>query len=139
MKRRAFLAGVTGATSISIAGCSSALFGSERLNGDIVMGSETFNPNKLEVKKGDTVTWANDDIRRHSVTAYETNIPEAAEYFASGGFNSEQAARDAWQKGRGTIDPKTTFKHTFEVPGTYSYFCVPHEVGGMTGTIVVTE
>jgi plastocyanin len=29
-------------------------------------------------------------------------------------------------------------RHTFDVPGTYQYFCIPHEMAGMTGTVVVT-
>ena len=30
-----------------------------------------------------------------------------------------------------------TFKQTFNVPGTYKYFCIPHEAACMVGTIVV--
>ncbi len=37
----------------------------------------------------------------------------------------------------GTIDPARTYTHTFDVPGTYKYFCQPHEAAGMAGTIVV--
>lgn len=29
--------------------------------------------------------------------------------------------------------------HTFEVPGTYEYYCGPHEPFGMVGSITVTE
>lgn len=139
MRRRTYLASIAGAASVSLTGCSSIIFGTNNLNGDISMGSQSFNPHKFKVKTGEPVIWANTDMRRHSVTAYENAIPKNAEYFASGGFNSEQAARDAWRKGQGTIDPQTTFKHTFEIPGKYSYFCVPHEMGGMTGTIVVKK
>jgi plastocyanin len=42
----------------------------------------------------------------------------------------------AWNSG--DINPGQTFTHTFDTPGTYKYFCIPHEVAGMTGTIVVT-
>ncbi|WP_227354211.1 cupredoxin domain-containing protein [Haladaptatus salinisoli] len=140
MNRRAFLAGVVGATSATVSGCAALTnTGSNAPEGDISMGSSSFNPRKFEVKAGETVVWTNTDMRRHSVTAYQDGIPDGAEYFASGGFDSEQAARKAWQKGRGTIDPNLTFEHTFEVPGSYSYFCIPHEVDGMSGTVVVTE
>ncbi|MFH5800794.1 plastocyanin/azurin family copper-binding protein [Haladaptatus sp. CMAA 1911] len=139
MRRRAYLAGATVSLATSLTGCANLILGSSRLNGDISMGSQSFNPQKFETKIGETVVWANTDMRRHSVTAYENAIPKNAEYFASGGFESEQAARDAWRKGHGTVDPKTTFKRTFEIPGTYSYFCVPHEMEGMTGRIIVKE
>ncbi|WP_227373901.1 plastocyanin/azurin family copper-binding protein [Haladaptatus halobius] len=140
MNRRAFLAGVVGAASATVSGCTGLLnTGSNAPEGDISMGSRSFNPRKFEVKTGVPVVWTNTDMRRHSVTAYEDGIPNEAEYFASGGFDSEQAARKAWQKGKGTINPNTTFEHTFEVPGSYSYFCIPHEAAGMSGTVVVTE
>ena len=31
-----------------------------------------------------------------------------------------------------------TFAHTFNAPGTFPYFCRPHETFGMTGTVIVT-
>lgn len=31
-----------------------------------------------------------------------------------------------------------TFSFTFEEPGTYEYFCGPHEDVGMVGTVTVT-
>ncbi|WP_458204695.1 plastocyanin/azurin family copper-binding protein [Haladaptatus sp. NG-SE-30] len=140
MNRRTFLAGVAGTAATTLAGCAGVLnTNSGSSKGDIGMGSSSFNPREFEVKAGETVVWANTDMRRHSVTAYEDGIPEDADYFASGGFDSEQAARKAWQKGKGTVEPKATYEHTFEVPGTYAYFCIPHEVAGMSGTIVVTE
>ena len=30
-----------------------------------------------------------------------------------------------------------TYDHTFTAAGTYPYFCLPHGVLGMTGTVVV--
>jgi plastocyanin len=47
-------------------------------------------------------------------------------------------------KGAATFDsgfmpPGATFDYTFTVPGTYHYFCVPHEKAGMVGTIVVKK
>jgi hypothetical protein len=31
------------------------------------------------------------------------------------------------------------FEHTFDVPGTYDYYCIPHRLMGMVGRIVVGE
>jgi plastocyanin len=92
------------------------------------------------VTTGTTVVWKNTGARLHTVTAYERALPDDAEYFASGGYDTEQAAVDAWfDSGEGAIQQGTTFEHTFDVPGTYDYYCVPHEAKGMSGEVVVTE
>ncbi|WP_435154110.1 plastocyanin/azurin family copper-binding protein [Haladaptatus sp. DFWS20] len=144
MKRRAFLAGIVGSASATLAGCSGILnTGRNNTQGDfdIGMASTAFLPRKFETTVGEPVVWKNTGARRHTVTAYGNGgIPDGAEYFASGGYDSEKAARDAWMSGSGgAIDQNRTYEHTFEVPGSYSYFCVPHEASGMSGNIVVTE
>ncbi|MFH5799037.1 plastocyanin/azurin family copper-binding protein [Haladaptatus sp. CMAA 1911] len=145
MNRRAFLAGVVGATSATLAGCSSVMnmgSGSGSTSGDdfdIGMSAMAFHPTKFEVKAGTTVVWKNTGMRRHSVTAYEDGIPDDADYFASGGYDTERAARDAWTQGKGAVDQGRTYEHTFTVPGNYAYFCIPHEKAGMSGVVVVKE
>jgi plastocyanin len=144
MNRRAFLAGTASAVTVGLSGCLGMLGtgqgGDSNGDFDVGMGSNFFDPRKLEVTVGTTVVWKNTGMRRHTVTAYENSLPSDAEYFASGDFDSEKAARDAWREGYGgTVEQGRTFEHTFEVPGTYDYFCVPHEVSGMAGSVVVTE
>ena len=99
-----------------------------------------FDPAEITVSVGDTVTWENVGSVPHSVTAYEEQLPDGATYFASGGFDGEEAARDAWgNSSGGTLFEGQEYEHTFEVPGEYPYFCIPHEIGGMVGTVVVTD
>lgn len=101
-----------------------------------------FDPESISVSVGDTVTWENVGQVGHSVTAYEDGIPDQAAYFASGGFESEQAARDAYAPGdtdAGDIPGGESFEHTFETAGTYEYFCIPHESSGMVGTVEVQD
>lgn len=98
-------------------------------------GGFAFDPERLRVASGTTVRWVNDSEVGHTVTAYEEGIPERAGYFASGGFEGERAARN--DPGGGLLDAGETYEHTFDVRGTYEYFCVPHESSGMTGTVVV--
>lgn len=43
-------------------------------------------------------------------------------------------ADGAFQSNLGT---DLTFEHTFEEPGTYTYYCSPHENYGMKGAVVV--
>lgn len=98
-----------------------------------------FRPETLEIEVGMRVKWVNLGRKPHTVTAYEDRIPEEAEYFASGGFEGEQAARDGyWEEKKGIVDPGSPYTHLFEVPGEYDYFCVPHEeLGPMVGTVNV--
>ena len=76
-------------------------------------GSNSFSPNPVEVKVGETVTWINDDSGRHTVISKD------------GVFNSELM-------GRGQ-----SFSYTFDKAGEYPYSCSPHP--NMVGTVVVTE
>jgi plastocyanin len=143
MDRRTFLAGAASAGTLSLAGCSALRGGSASAaptDYDVGMGAAFFRPTEVEVEVGETVVWANTGSRRHTVTAYENQIPDEVEYFASGGFESEEAARKGWMDSfGGYIGSGQTYEHTFEVPGTYHYFCIPHEPEGMVGQVVVTE
>jgi plastocyanin len=76
-------------------------------------GSNSFSPNPVEVKVGETVTWINDDSGRHTVT-------------------SNDGVFDSVIMGKGQ-----SFSFTFDKAGKYSYFCEPHPI--MVGTVVVTE
>ena len=76
-------------------------------------GSNSFSPNPVEVKVGETVTWINDDSGRHTVTSKD------------GTFDS------------GAMGKGESFSFTFDKAGKYPYFCSPHP--GMVGTVVVTE
>ncbi|GAA0246690.1 plastocyanin/azurin family copper-binding protein [Haladaptatus pallidirubidus] len=87
-----------------------------------------FEPESVTVAPGTTVVWDNVGSVGHSITAYEDEIPEDAEYVASGDFDSEQAARDAYPEG--DIGGGEQYEHTFDVEGNYEYFCIPHESAG---------
>lgn len=134
---------------ISLAGCSGNGDGGDGGDGNgggnntVDMTDDlVFDPDQLTVSVGDTVVWENVGQVGHSVTAYEDSIPDGADYFASGGFDTEQAARDAYAPGdteAGDIPGGESYEYTFETPGTYEYFCIPHESADMVGTIQVDE
>ena len=139
MNRRRFLGAVGAAGALGGAGCLGAV-GSESGSSDYDVGmtAVAYGPTELTVAVGDTVRWKNTSSRAHTVSAYGERIPEAATYFASGGYDSETAAREAWTNDLGgALDSGDTYERTFEVAGRYEYFCVPHEQGGMVGTVVV--
>lgn len=142
MERRAYLAALGTGSLAALAGCSAVLGGGSSLaedEYDVGMSASAFQPNYSEVGVGETLVWGNTSGRSHTVTAYAGGIPDGAAYFASGDFDSQDAAEAGWTQFEGAIEPGTTYSHTFEVPGEYSYYCIPHEAMGMQGTVVVTE
>lgn len=140
MERRRLLA-TLGAVSVSgLAGCGAV--GTSGDDGhDVGMTATAFRPQELTVTVGEEMVWENTSSRGHTVTAYESDLPDGAAYFASGGYESEEAARSGfWDaNGGGTLTSGETYRHTFEVAGTYPYVCIPHERANMVGTVVVEE
>ena len=75
-------------------------------------GSNSFSPNPVEIKVGETVTWINDNSGRHTLT-------------------SKDGVFDSGMMGKGQ-----SFSFTFDKAGEYPYFCEPHP--NMVDTVVVT-
>jgi plastocyanin len=98
-------------------------------------GERAFEPESITVSVGETVTWTNDSADAHTVTAEEQSLPGSTDYFASGGATSEDAAAD--DIAAGLLTEGETFSVTFDEPGTYRYYCIPHRSEGMTGTVIV--
>ncbi|ELZ61455.1 MULTISPECIES: DUF5059 domain-containing protein [Halorubrum] len=101
------------------------------------MEAVAYAPAELTVSQGDTVAWRHAAGEPHSVTAYEHSIPEGASYWASGDFDSEEAARTGWENGEGAVRSGQSYVRTFETAGTHEYVCIPHEAAGMVGEVVV--
>ncbi|MFC4449318.1 DUF5059 domain-containing protein [Halorussus aquaticus] len=97
----------------------------------------SFDPAELTVSKGDKVAFVHAAGEPHSVTAYGDKIPDGADYWASGDFDSQENAETGWENGKGAVQSGQSFVHTFETTGTHEFYCVPHEAAGMTGKIVV--
>jgi plastocyanin len=66
----------------------------------VAMKNMKFSPATIEIKKGDTVEWRNDDITTHTAT--------------SATFDS------------GSIDPDKSWRHTFSDAGSFPYSCTFH-------------
>jgi len=83
-----------------------------------------FEPAAVTIRAGETVEWRNASRFRHSVTADPAQgraaLPPGAQAFASG-----------------ELAPGQSFRRTLTVPGTYRYFCTPHEGIGMQGEVTV--
>ena len=79
----------------------------------VTAGFSGYAPQRVAVLTGQTVTWRNDSVRNHTVTADD------------GSFDS------------GRIPGDSAFSHRFDAPGAYPYHCTLH--AGMTGTVVVSD
>jgi plastocyanin len=78
--------------------------------------NDFFDPAEITIQAGDTVRWENpsdDQPIFHNVMAED-------ESFSSG-----------------NPLPSFTFEHTFNDPGEFPYYCVPHRPIGMTGSVTV--
>ena len=138
MDRRAFLATGAGVAAAVLAGCAAG--GSGGGEYDVGMSTDAFRPENITVEVGETVVWRNTSKQGHTVTAYGDQLPDGAEYFASGDADSQSAAEEAWMDDAGgRLGQGETFEHRFETPGEYGYFCIPHEEVGMVGVITVEE
>ena len=71
-----------------------------------------YTPSEIEINAGDTVFWENRDAQKHTITSVEGNELDSG----------------LFKKGE-------TYSHTFNSPGTYKYYCVPHPY--MRGVVVV--
>jgi plastocyanin len=78
----------------------------------IALDNFQFTPARTTVTMGTTVTWTNHDDVPHTIVSTDRRFKSPA------------------------LDTDERFEHTFDMPGTYRYFCSLHP--RMTGEIVVT-
>lgn len=90
-----------------------------------------FDPDHLTIKVGDTVTWTTVGAIPHTATADPGKAQNPEEHVQL----PEEA--DTWDSGN--VAQGEEWSYTFEVPGDYTYFCIPHEAQGMIGTLTVEE
>ena len=139
MDRRQLLASTGSLALVGSAGCLDRVIGGGEAY-DIGMSANAFQPVEFETRVGETVIWKNDGSRAHTVTAYDDRIPDDADFFATGDFDNQGEAFEAWHEDTGgNLYTGERFEYTFEIPGTYEYYCIPHERHGMTGSVIVAE
>ncbi len=81
------------------------------------MEDNFFAPANITVEPGTTVTWVQSGDNAHTTTSYD----------------------GLWDSGLLEGGSDATFSFTFDEPGTYDYFCIPHEEMGMVGSVTVTD
>jgi len=100
---------------------------------EVKMGSDSgllvFQPAKLTVKPGDTVTWVNNKMAPHNVIFDANQVP-----------GGDKALATKISHDQLTFAPGESYSTTFtdEMPaGDYGYYCSPHRGAGMVGTITL--
>lgn len=83
------------------------------------MGNKAYSPNPIQIQRGTTVVWRNDDTTLHTaVSGKGTSDTSLGKMFESP-----------------PIAPGKIFSYKFDAVGTYDYFCTLHPA--MVGTVVV--
>lgn len=83
------------------------------------MGNKAYSPNPIQIQRGTTVVWRNDDTTLHTAV--------------SGKGVSDTSLGKMFESP--PIAPGKTFSYKFDAVGTYDYFCTLHPA--MVGTVVV--
>ena len=82
---------------------------------------KAFDPDRVKVPVGGTVTWKNSDTAAHTITSGKgPKDPQSGKLFDSG-----------------LIKPGKTFEFKFTAAGTYDYYCTIHPT--MVGQITVVK
>ncbi len=89
-----------------------------------------FDPAESTIKVGDTVTWRNTGSMVHTATDDPSKAQDPANAVLPDGA-------EPWDSGN--IEAGGEFSHTFDTPGEYVYFCIPHETAGMVARLSVEE
>ncbi len=84
-----------------------------QVGADVPIQAFVYQPATITVPVGTTVSWTNRDPVAHTVTD----------------------VNQMWDSG--LFDESVTWSKTFDTPGTYTYYCIPHPM--MIGTVEVTE
>jgi len=89
-----------------------------------------FLPDTVRISVGERVRWRNTSDVMHTVTADREKAAEAGNVLLPAGA----APFDS-----GDMPPGGVFTHTFTQAGTYRYVCLPHELAGMLGVVIVED
>lgn len=129
---RAMAAGVAAAALFQLTGCglggpAYAPVGASAAQVVEMTSALSFYPSEVHIMAGQTVEWRNRSLFTHTVTddpakarnPADSSLPPGAQPFSA------------------EVGPGQIYRHTFTIPGSYRYFCEPHETLDMLGRVVV--
>ncbi len=133
LRNRIWLAPLAVAVSLLLAACGSSGPAYKAPGPGVAATVEitsklTFEPAEITIRVGDKVEWRNRTLLTHTVTADPRIVTDASNVELPEGASPFNSA---------AIPAGQVFRHTFTVPGTYRYLCLPHAGQKMFGTVVV--
>ncbi|KAG0578233.1 hypothetical protein M758_4G007300 [Ceratodon purpureus] len=111
------------AASSSLLLAASANAATVKMGGDD--GALGFYPSSLSVAAGETITFVNNKAFPHNVVFDEDAVPS--------GVKVDDLSHEDYLNA-----PGESFNVTLKTPGTYEYYCEPHQGAGMKGSITVS-
>ncbi|MFL6327504.1 MAG: PQQ-dependent sugar dehydrogenase [Nitrososphaeraceae archaeon] len=96
------------------------------------LADKAFNPSTVNIKVGDTVVWTNNDPVIHTIVEGSPSLPSP-----QSAIRPEASTATSAQFKSGFLSQGMTFKHTFDKPGTFNYYCSVHPT--MIGKVVVAS
>ncbi|KAG0608938.1 hypothetical protein M758_8G145000 [Ceratodon purpureus] len=115
---KALVAGVSSLVLVASANAATVKMGGDD-------GALGFYPSSLSVAAGETVTFVNNKAFPHNVVFDEDAVPA--------GVKVDDLTHEDYLNG-----PGESFSVTLKTPGTYEYYCEPHQGAGMKGSITVS-
>lgn len=125
---RASLGKAAGTAAVAVA--ASALLAGGAMAQEVLLGADdgvlVFEPKEFTVKAGETITFKNNAGFPHNVVFDEDEVPSGVDA-AKISMNEEDLLNA----------PGETYSVTLTAPGTYSFYCSPHQGAGMVGKVTV--
>ncbi|XP_062227787.1 plastocyanin, chloroplastic-like [Phragmites australis] len=123
---RASLSKAAGTAAVAVA--ASALLAGGATAQEVLLGADggglVFEPSEFTVKSGETITFKNNAGYPHNIVFDEDEVPS--------GVDTSKISQEEYLNA-----PGETFSITLTVPGTYSFYCEPHQGAGMVGKVTV--
>uniref|UniRef100_A0A1J3JBP3 Plastocyanin n=1 Tax=Noccaea caerulescens TaxID=107243 RepID=A0A1J3JBP3_NOCCA len=115
---------------IAVATAASMVLAGNAMAIEVLLGSDdgglVFVPKEFTVAKGEKIVFKNNAGYPHNVVFDEDEIPSGVD--ASKISMDEQALLNG---------PGETYEVTLTEPGSYSFYCAPHQGAGMVGKVTV--
>jgi plastocyanin len=117
-----------GKAAVAVAASALLAGGGAAMAQEVLLGANggvlVFEPSDFTVKSGETITFKNNAGFPHNVVFDEDEVPS--------GVDISKISQEEYLNA-----PGETFEVTLTVPGTYSFYCEPHQGAGMVGKVTV--
>ena len=124
---RASLGKAAGTAAVAVA-ASALLAGGAAMAQEVLLGANggvlVFEPSEFTVKAGEAITFKNNAGYPHNVVFDEDEVPS--------GVDAAKISQEEYLNA-----PGETYSITLTVPGTYGFYCEPHQGAGMVGKVTV--